>query len=46
MEDIAIELTLSLRMVETIKQKLQKKLGVKNTLGIVLYAYKHKLHEI
>ena len=45
-EEIAKELDLSSRTIESIKQKLQKKIGVKNTLGIALYAYKHKLYKI
>ncbi len=45
-QEIADELFISIRTVETHKRNLIEKLEVKNTTGLVKYAIKHKIVEI
>ncbi|MBL7710757.1 MAG: response regulator transcription factor [Chitinophagaceae bacterium] len=42
-KEIASKLTLSIRTVESHREKLQEKTGAKNAIGIVIYAIKHDL---
>jgi DNA-binding NarL/FixJ family response regulator len=44
--DISEILGLSVRTIEQHKARIQKKLQVKNTIGIVVYAFKHRLVQI
>jgi DNA-binding NarL/FixJ family response regulator len=45
-KEIASKLGLSIRTVESHREKIQEKLNVKNSVGIVVYAIRHKLWEI
>ncbi|WP_196885423.1 response regulator [Aureivirga sp. CE67] len=42
-KEIAEKLFISVNTVETHRKKLMKKLGVKNVVGLVIYAMKHKI---
>lgn len=42
--EMARELSVSIRTIENYKKKIMKKINVKNTIGIVLYAHKNNLY--
>lgn len=45
-KEIAVLLFLSPRTIESQKDVLRKKMGVKNTVGILMYAVRNKLIDI
>jgi DNA-binding NarL/FixJ family response regulator len=45
-KEIASQLGLSIRTVESHRENIQEKLDVKNSVGIVIYAIRHKLWEM
>lgn len=45
-KEIATKLGLSVRTVESHREKIQEKMGAKNSVGVAIYAIKHKLYEI
>lgn len=45
-KDIALKLNLSIRTVEGYREKIQEKMKVKNTAGIVVYAIKKSIYKI
>lgn len=45
-KEIAGVLNLSIRTVESHRERIQEKTGAKNSIGIVIYAIKHKIYEI
>lgn len=42
-KEIASELSLSIRSVESARERIQNKIGAKNMIGVVLYALKHDI---
>ena len=45
-KEIADQLNLSIRTVESHREKIQEKTGAKNSIGVVIYAIKHGIFEI
>jgi len=45
-KEIAVELKISVRTVESHREKIQEKIGSRNTTGIALYAIKHKIFDL
>jgi DNA-binding NarL/FixJ family response regulator len=45
-KEIAVELDLSIRTVESHREKIHEKTGSKNSIGVVIYAIKHGLYHI
>lgn len=45
-KEIAAELGLSIRTIEGYREQIQEKVGAKNSIGIAVYAIRHKLVEI
>jgi DNA-binding NarL/FixJ family response regulator len=45
-KEIATTLGLSIRTVESHREKIQEKTGAKNSIGVVIYAIKHDIHQI
>ncbi len=45
-KEIATKLGLSIRTVESHREKIHEKTGAKNSIGVVIYAIKHNLYEI
>lgn len=45
-KEIATSLGLSIRTVESHREKIQEKTGAKNSIGVVIYAIKHDIHQI
>jgi DNA-binding NarL/FixJ family response regulator len=45
-KEIAATLGLSLRTIEDYREKIQKKIEARNSIGIVLYAIKHELYVV
>jgi DNA-binding NarL/FixJ family response regulator len=44
-KEIATELGLSIRTVESYREKIQEKTGARNSVGIAVYAIKHNLYQ-
>ena len=44
--EIASRLNISVRTVESHRENIQEKMGAKNSIGIVIYAIKHRLFEL
>ena len=44
-KEIAFQLNLSVRTIESYREKIQKKINAQNTAGIVVYAIKNKIYE-
>jgi DNA-binding NarL/FixJ family response regulator len=45
-KEIATQLGISIRTVESHREKIQEKTGAKNSVGVAIYAIKHKLYEM
>lgn len=45
-KEIAVELGVAVRSVETSREKIQKKIGVKNSVGTVIYAIRNGIYKI
>jgi DNA-binding NarL/FixJ family response regulator len=45
-KEIAAKLELSIRTVESHREKIQEKVGARNSVGIVIYAIKHDMVEV
>lgn len=45
-KEIATTLGLSIRTVESHREKIQEKTGAKNAIGVVIYAIKHGIYEV
>lgn len=45
-KEIATSLGLSIRTVESHREKIQEKTGAKNSIGVVIYAIKHGIYQV
>ncbi|MEO6613402.1 MAG: helix-turn-helix transcriptional regulator [Chitinophagaceae bacterium] len=44
--EMAMLLNLSIRTIESHREKIQEKVGSRNSIGIVIYAIKYQIYEI